>query len=136
MLSDKEMQKRLFVGNYDKWTNLINKRFLSDRKLQVDEVDNGIILPAKWVEEPVYKGGVFNSKMDFVAGFFRKKPPKNSLFGVCGAYEVDEITKSDEEVIFGGALIGFFGHFILECLGRMWYILKNPEDCRVFQVLI
>ena len=130
MLSEKELQKRLYVGNYDQWAELVNKKFLSERKLNVTEIDNGVILPAKWVEEPVYKGGVFDSNMNFVAGFFRRNPPKNSLFGVSGAYEVDEIAKSDEEVIFGGVLIGFFGHFILECLGRMWYILKNPEDKR------
>ena len=136
MLSDKEMQKRLFVGNYEQWANLINKRFLSDRNLQINEINNGIILPAKWVEEPVYKGGVFDSEKNFVAGFFRKNPPKNSLFGVCGDYEVNEISQSDEEVIFGGVLIGFFGHFILECLGRMWYILKNREDQRKIVFLL
>ena len=136
MLSDKELQKRLYVSNYDQWANLVNKNFISDRKLKVTEIDDGVILPAKWVEEPVYKGGVFDLNMNFVAGFFRKNPPKNSLFGVCGAYDVDEIAKSDEEVIFGGVLIGFFGHFILECLGRMWYILQNPQDQRKIVFLI
>ncbi|MBR1729793.1 MAG: glycosyltransferase family 61 protein [Selenomonadaceae bacterium] len=118
------------MSNYDQWSDLVNKKFLSERKLNVQIIENGIILPAKDLGRAVYGGGVFSKEGEFIAGFFRKKPPKNTVFGVQGAYEIEELYESDEEVIFGGALISLFGHFILESLGRMWYILKNPGDKR------
>ena len=68
--------------------------------------------------------------MTFVAGLLRNKPPSAGAFGVKGAYEVKEVVKFDEEVIFGGVLVGLFGHFILESLGRMWYVLQNRQDKR------
>ena len=136
MFSEEELKQRLYVNNYEQWTKLANRKFLSERKLNVTEIDNGIILPAKFVGESVSKGGVFDSNMNFVAGFFRNNPPNAGMFGVCGAYEVDKIVKSNNEVIFGGLLMGLFGHFILECLGRMWYILNNREDKRKIVFLI
>ena len=130
MFSDEELQKRLFVNNYKQWANLANKHFLSDRKLKVTELKNGILLPPEEEENSMYRGGVFDNDMKFVAGFFRNNPPNKGSLGVAGAYEVNEISKRNEEVIFGGVLIGLFGHFILECLGRMWYIIKNRNDKR------
>ena len=130
MFSDNDLKKRLFVNNYEQWSNLLTKRFLSDRKLGIMQVENGIILPAKYVGKPASRGGVFENDMTFVAGLLRNKPPAAGSFGVKGAYEVEEISNSDEEVIFGGVLVGLFGHFVLESLGRMWYILQNRQDKR------
>ena len=130
MYSDKELQKRLFVNNYESWANLVNRKFLSDRKLEVQEIDNGIILPPKDAGNSKYNGGVFDSELNFKAGFFRNNPPSTGALGVSGVYDAVKILERDEEVIFGGVLIGLFGHFILECLGRMWYLLKNRSDNR------
>ena len=136
MVSEENLKKRLFVNNYSQWADLASRKFLSDRKLEVREIAKGIILPAKEADNSTYKGGVCDSDMNFVAGFFRNKPPKAGQLGMKGAYHVDGLTKSDEEVIFGGVLIGLFGHFILECLGRMWYILKNRQDKRKIVFLL
>ena len=45
------------------------------------------------------------------------------------AYEVarEDIGQLDEDVIFGGSLTGHFGHFTVEHLCRMWYVLQHPE---------
>lgn len=81
-------------------------------------------------------GGVFDADFGFVAGMFRGNPPNNGVYGVHGIYAVNEIEKIDEEVIFGGALVGLFGHLILDSLSRMWYILKNRDDKRKIVFLL
>ncbi|TQR59598.1 hypothetical protein DMC01_07040 [Campylobacter troglodytis] len=32
--------------------------------------------------------------------------------------------------MFGGILCAHFGHFIIESLARIWYVLQNPKDTR------
>lgn len=36
-----------------------------------------------------------------------------------------DITYLNENVVFGGVIVGHFGHFILESMGRLWYLLKH-----------
>lgn len=45
------------------------------------------------------------------------------------SYSVDrkELVELDEDVIYGGSLIGHFGHFMAECWDRLWYLLQHPE---------
>ena len=44
------------------------------------------------------------------------------------SYRPDEITKSDETVIYAGVIRDHFGHFITDCLTRLWYAVKNTDD--------
>ena len=57
MFSGNDLRKRLFVNNYEQWSSLLTKPFLSDRKLEVFQVEDGIILPVKYMNETVYRGG-------------------------------------------------------------------------------
>ena len=57
MYSEEELKKRLFVNNYNQWADLANKKFLSNHTVKIDEVENGIILPAKYVDSPTFRGG-------------------------------------------------------------------------------
>lgn len=57
MYSEKELRKRLFVSNFDKWADLANKNFLSENKLNVRELENGLILPAKDFGDGFWRGG-------------------------------------------------------------------------------
>lgn len=50
--------KRLYVQNEKQWEKVCNKKYYSDRDLQVLEIDNGIVLPSKETEKPgIYRGG-------------------------------------------------------------------------------
>ncbi|MCI9033196.1 MAG: hypothetical protein HFJ08_03900 [Lachnospiraceae bacterium] len=52
--------KRLYVQNEKQWEKVCNKKYYSDRDLQVLEIDNGIVLPSKETEKPgIYRGGGF-----------------------------------------------------------------------------
>lgn len=124
--------QRLYVRGVDTWGRAAAKSRLSRRELAVMEVPSGILLPPEnWNPQTgEFQGGVCDRDGNFVAGLYRNKPPKGGFYGVSSAYAVseDDLIYVDKEVIFGGILIGHFGHFILECLGRLWYVLTQDAQ--------
>lgn len=120
------LSKRLYHSNLKNWSAALSKKFFSDRELGVKTIDNGIILPAK--APAIRKGGVCDSNFKFVAGLLRSGSAKG-WGNVLSSYTVarDQLVHSDEDVIFGGVMMGHFGHFISECLIRLWYVLEHPE---------
>ena len=124
-----DLSRRLYHCNLESWTKLLTKKYFSDRELGVKVVDNGIILPARADQRK--KGGVCDSNLKFVAGLLRSSSAAG-WGNILAAYPVkrEEIVQSDEEVIFGGVMMGHFGHFISECLIRLWYVVEHPEDQR------
>ena len=123
--------RRFYVDNLREWNELASKSYFSDRALEVQEVKNAIILPPRYKgADGECEGGVCDEQFHFIAGLNRNAPDHpGGWFSVWGSYTLpqQEILQSEETVIFGGVLIEHFGHFILECLGRLWYILKNRE---------
>ncbi len=123
-------EKRLYVSRKGAWEQVCRKNWYSDRSLQVQQVTAGILLPPdNWNPQTgEFQGGVCDGQGKFVAGLLRNKPPQGGFYGVSSAYPITgDIAYEDKDVIFGGILIGHFGHFILECLGRLWYVLERDE---------
>ena len=128
----RDLSKRLYFRDAEEWKRTLPKKF-SDESLQGKIVNNGIVLPARNTKDG-WKGGVCDKNFNFVAGFSRHDLYNNwkatSNFATVNAsYTVnrDEIVKLDEAVIFGGSLIGHFGHFMMECWSRLWFVIKNPQ---------
>ena len=136
MTSDDELRRRLYVPNFDYWKKICTKKYYSKKEPTVQVVDKGIILPARMKEykdENRYAGGVCDSELNFVAGYSNIAPGKmNGWCCIDEAYSIErkEIEQSNEEVIWGGALICHFGHIITESTSRLWYIIENPDDQR------
>ena len=136
MTSDDELRRRLYVPNFDYWKKICTKKYYSKKEPTVQVVDKGIILPARMKEykdENRYAGGVCDSELNFVAGYSNIAPGKmNGWCCIDEAYSIErkEIEQSNEEVIWGGALICHFGHIITESTSRLWYITENPDDQR------
>ena len=132
-IDDSELHRRLYVSNFEHWKKLCNKQYHSSRLPKVKTLDNGIILPARLKplkEEHRYKGGVCDRDFKFVAGYSNIAPgKKNGWCCLDESYTVErnEIIECDEEVIWGGALICHFGHFITESISNMWYVIEHPE---------
>ena len=129
-----DLTRRLYVENFEQWEKTLSQKKFSDRKLEVKVVERGIILPMRR-KNGEWKGGVCDSYFNFIAGFARTPPPgkttgQGAWCVVESGYIVDrkELVLLDEDVIFGGALIGHFGHFFTECLSRLWYIVKNSDS--------
>ena len=121
-----EVSKK-YYENYDKDCEI-------KRELNVTEIENGIIIPAKEIpcrNDFAYIGGVLDSDGEFVkeSSTYRDKPEKALLDG----YEINEQPRYiDETVIYGGVLYEFYGHVLLETMARLWYYYKsNPNKYRV-----
>lgn len=121
------------------WRAQYQKRYLSNRKLNVKEIENGIILPNKSVNDAVY-GGVCTEKFEFVAGFHTAMPDINtSSRHIVGCYNVSdsEIEYVDETVVYGGTLMDHPGHLLCEAfVDRIWWYLKNNFGFRLAVVCI
>lgn len=135
MFSFSDIDKRLFTSVELKnlFNKKYNKNYHSNAKLSVREVSSGIILPMK-VKNKLgeYHGGVCDKNGNFLTGFRREKN-KPGYFGSMSSYNfnVKEVLKSKETVIFGGVIIGHFGHLILEGFSRLWYPLTNITNYRI-----
>lgn len=130
---EQDLPRRLYVENVTEFERNLSQKRYSDRKLEVKVIERGIVLPARWANG-TWEGGVHDKDFNFVAGYFRTIPPKKAnQFGkwavMESGYKVDskDLVQLDEDVIFGGALIGHFGHFIMECWCRLWYVIQNPD---------
>lgn len=132
------LSNRIWISKSDKWKNRSEVDYFSNRELEVLELQDGIVLPAKYCGKPAgsYLGGVCNSKFEYIAGVERESKKSKGFpgyYGMANSYTVEdsELQKDEESVIFGGALIGHFGHFMLESISaRLWYVISNPDDLR------
>ena len=135
-MNENNLSGRLYVPNIDHWKQICTKKYFSERPLEVKTVEGGIILPARPIDEKDgyhCRGGVCDRDLNFVAGYNNLPPPgKNGTYCIDEAYPIDraELVHSDDEVIFSGILVCHFGHFLTDCLSRMWYIVQNLDDTR------
>ena len=133
---EKDLSKRFYFKSREVYERKVLTSHLVDKKLEVNVIKKGIVLPAHIIDandkEKGFNGGVCDENFNFVAGYSRTDPSGSrkgrTAFDVSCSYVVDreKVTYFDEDVIFGGALMGAFGHFILECWTRLWYILEPP----------
>ncbi|MBQ3443829.1 MAG: hypothetical protein IJG33_11350 [Selenomonadaceae bacterium] len=121
--------RRLYLEDTKGWENVLSQKRFSDKELKVTVVDKGIILPSRLLPKPNIlaksEGGVCDKDLNFVAG----DRAEGDTHNITSAYTVDkkDITYLDEDVIYGGAPVGHFGHFITECWNRLWFILQDLQ---------
>jgi hypothetical protein len=126
--------KPTMVSNYA--TELITQ-YERLEQLNVENIKNGIIFPLELSETNIHEqnqyGGVCNENLQFVELSLTKRvsPPNfDSGFvdwykGANPKYNKSEFKYVDETVVFIGALPKHFGHFILEGLSRLWFLLES-----------
>lgn len=87
--------------------------------------NEAIVLPCKknYMPKSWGEGGVIDFNRDFIydSGLYMKW----ISFG--GKYEYDEsiVQYENKEVIWFGFFYKHWGHFLLDFLGRMWYLIDN-----------
>ncbi len=133
--------KNLYVYNKSQWEKITNSTYTYEKPINVVEIDDGYILPTKKSNKytGMWDGGVCNKDKQFVAGLIRgKNLSQRYYFGVLSSYDFDKPEEYiDSTVIFGGVLVGLFGHFILDSLSRFWYILNNlDKDSKIVFITI
>ena len=99
------------------------------KEIKVTVVEKGIALPARLLPTPnplgIHIGGICDENLNFVAGDRTEKDWAN----ISSAYTVNtkDIIYLDEDVIYGGALIGHFGHFLTEYQNRLWFVVQDLQ---------
>lgn len=96
--------------------------FCLDRPMAAQTVSRGVVLPREEADSgPMWGlGGVCDETGEFV--------PLSTYNGGWatqgGAYPYEEPTYMDDDVVYFGPFFRHWGHFLVDLLGRMWYIAK------------
>lgn len=121
----------LLEKNKKHWYNTFTNACLSERKLDVNHVENGVILPIKMINNYPC-GGVCDRNFNFVAGHkYKSEDGKIRRRYIYKGYDVaeGELCECNETVIFGGIMFDHPGHLIFESIAeRLWWVVENP-DC-------
>lgn len=96
----------------------VNKIY--NKKLRVEIVKNGIVLPLK-----NKKGGVLDEKGNFVSLSYHKG--EWFKFGGKYNYEQNNLNYDNEAIVYLGVFIDQWGHFILDSLSRAWIVDKLDD---------
>lgn len=110
--------------NYMKYTR---KEYLNSENLKVEKYSDGIILPVNKYYNP-YKtlcgsGGVLDKNGIYID--ISSQNAENMSKRVYGKYKYKNVEKSDEKVIYLNHFIHHWGHYLIDVIGRLWYVLKN-----------
>lgn len=121
---------------------LINKSYLSDKELQVQQVKAGIVLPPKAFETKLSNklglqkslhgnGGVVDSNGNYIELSAQKAVGMRNR--VYGPYKInyDNLPIRNEKVIYLNYFIKQWGHFLLDVVGRLWYPLLQDNDTKL-----
>lgn len=113
---------------YNDYEKLTNKNYEFKKELKVRIIENGYILPVKKYYNP-YKslcgtGGILNEKMEYVEeSAMLGYNMQNRLYG---GYKINNIVEYiNEEVIYINHFIHQWGHFLIDVINRLWYILDK-----------
>lgn len=135
-LTDNGFKKKLYAINLPKFEKQASVSYLRTEELKCVTVDNGIILPLRKTDIPaldaIYEGGVCDESFKFIAGHIRYNNGKYNNLETVRSYKSNDVGYLDEEVVYMGTAFHHFGHFLLESLNRLWWIVKN----RMFDIKV
>lgn len=124
-------KKKLYAVDLPRFEKQASVSYLREGELGCVNIDNGIILPLRKTDIPalnaIYEGGVCDEEFNFIAGHIRNDNGKHNNFEVVRSYETENIGYLDEEVIFAGVAFDHFGHFIVESMVRLWWVIKEKK---------
>lgn len=133
------MNKKIVFYQYDDTLEKMhNERYsiaINETPVGFQTITNGFILPLKRVLYVNFAGGVADSNKKFVAGLLRHHLHSGWLPNCACSYEFDDYMESDDSVIFGGVIIPHFGHFLIDSLSRLWYVVKNKPIINHYKIV-
>ena len=114
-------------------TNFTNSHnmYRIDRPMRVEKVKNGYILPQLLIKEekPMWGlGGVCDEEKKFVElSYYDGNWATHG-----GGYDFEEADFIDENVVYFGVFFKHWGHFLIDLVGRAWYMAQNDvSSCKI-----
>lgn len=106
--------------------------FFNDKKLNVIEKENAYILPPIFGTEDTawFIGGVLDSNKEYIEESAQKAYGESNR--VYGKYDFNDsdVDYIDEEVYYFNFYLSQWGHYLLDVIGRLWYII-NKTDLKI-----
>lgn len=124
------------VLDYEYFQELKNKEWFRAKKLEVEELADATILPYmpnETREVSWGKGGVVDVQGAYCAlsaSINRGRCEENRMTGSY-EYNPDTLAYLDETVIYAGLIIYHYGHFIIDCMNRFWYLIKDNTHLKI-----
>lgn len=113
------------------YDEISHEDYFINKKLIVDEVEDGIILPVlKTNEYNTSKGagGVIDKEFNYIESSAQlAHNMKNRVYGKYNI-ENEKIEYNNETVIYGNFFYKHWGHFIIDILSRLWYLLEDNSE--------
>lgn len=124
----------------EKYEKFCNSNFLREKELKVDSVFEGYILPVNKYYNPNKSlcgtGGVVDSKYNYVeSSAMLGYNMSNRLYGKY-EFKKENIEYIDESVIYINFFIHHWGHFLIDVINRLWYILDKDVSNLKFAYIV
>lgn len=97
--------------------------FLNKQPLCIAEINDGILLPGKMKEG----GGIFDQERYYDQSFLHNAHPWAKAY----AFDESELVYDDREVLYLGMLHDVWGHFITDCLTKLWPLFSEKVPGRI-----
>ncbi len=115
----------LFLENYKKMEQL---DLCTEDNLTVEEVIEGTILPYRVVGNSK-KAGVVNQNGEYVALSAFEALSEVDSWG--GSYQIESAEYLDETVLYFGRFWKHWGHFLMDMVSRLWWIIENDMNIKI-----
>jgi len=128
------MSQYIFSYLYDnKYTKELLLETQKDRNVlndvSVTVVENGCILPGNTNVDnaPAWgAGGILDADGNYI-----EKSGIPLAFGGKYDFDMDDVDRLDEEVIHINIIPKHWGHFLVDVVCRLWYVLENNTNCKI-----
>lgn len=115
----------LFLGNYKMMDEL---DLCTDRDLAVEEVEEGTVLPYRIVGDSK-RAGVVDRNGNYAALSAFEALSEVDSWG--GAYQPEHVEYSNETVLYFGRFWKHWGHFLMDMVSRLWWVIENDADIKI-----
>ena len=119
-----------YIDDFTKkeYEEISKEDYFLNKELSVTEVENGIILPV--LNTNKYNtskgaGGVIDKELNYIES--SAQLAYNMKNRVYGKYDIEneKIEYDNETVIYGNFFYKHWGHFIIDIVSRLWYLLED-----------
>ena len=130
MIISKYMYQNKYTDDFLKFSG--KNYLLKEKALRVQMVEEGVILPLKNIgpKGPTLGlGGVLDSEGRYLidSASIGKGDTADRFIGKY-TYNKEEEDYLDETIFFMGVYLKHWGHFLVDVVYRLWYVLQHPEE--------